>query len=331
MAADRILVTGATGFIGGNVARALCQRGVAVRVFARDGRRPPALAGFDYETAGGDLADDGAVARAVGGCRFVIHAAAAIAFWCRDGHAFEAVRRVNVGGTRAVLAAAAAAGVERVVHVSTVDAIGLPPPGRVADETTDWPPGRIDTVYAITKREAEEAALSAAVDTVVVNPGFVIGPYDPKPSSGRLLRELLRAPVVFYPTRGGNNVVAVRDVVAGTLAALEQGRRGERYILGGENLTYRSLFERALRIIGRRPPLLPLPRAAAVLAGRALELTSRATGREPKLTVSLARLAFADHYYDSSKAVRELGLPHSPIDAAIAEALAWLREHRPPR
>jgi dihydroflavonol-4-reductase len=297
-------------------------------VLARGGRQPVALAGFDYELVDGDLTDPASVIRAVTGCRQVYHAAASIAFWCRSQREFDTVRRVNVDGTRAVLEAAAAAGVERVVHVSTVDAIGLPPPGSVADETTDWPPGRIDTVYAITKREAEAVALTAAVDTVVVNPGFMIGAFDPKPSSGRLLVPLLRAPAVFYPTRGGNNFVDVRDVVAGTMAAMENGRRGERYILGGENLTYRELFERGVSAIGRRVPLLPLAKPVAVLAARALEAAARVTGAEPALAVSLARLAFAEHYYDSSKAARELGLPRTPIDEALTAALSWLRTRR---
>jgi dihydroflavonol-4-reductase len=324
MTGDLILVTGATGFFGGNLARALCERGARVRVLTRGGR-PVALEGFDYEAVTGDLADAGALARATAGCRHVYHSAASIVFWCRTRRDYEAVRRVNVDGTRGLLRAAARAGVERVVHVSTVDAIGLPPPGQVADETTDWPPGRIDNVYAATKREAEAEARAAAVDTVIVNPAFMIGPFDPKPSSGRLLLPLLKGPAVVYPSRGGNNFVYVGDAVAGTILAMEKGRRGERYILGGENLTYRELFGRALSLMGRRPLLLPLSQPAAVVAGWALEAASFATRREPMLTASMARMAFAGHYYDSSKAIRELGLPHTPIEQALAEALTWLR------
>jgi dihydroflavonol-4-reductase len=321
-----VLVTGATGFFGGNLARALCLAGRRVRVLARGGRRPAALDGLDYEIVDGSLADEVAVARAVDGCCQVYHAAASIVFWCRAPLDFEAARRVNVDGTRAILRAAAAAGVERVVHVSTVDAIGLPRPGRVADENTDWPPGRIDTVYAVTKREAEAVALAMAaeVDTVVVNPTFIIGGFDPKPSSGRLLLPLLRSPIVVYPSRGGNNFVHVQDAVVGTIAAMQKGRRGERYILGGVNLTYRELFARGAAVIGRRAPMLPVGLRAARLAGRLLETRARVFGGEPPLTTSLACLAFADHYYDSSKAVRELGLPHTPIDVALAEALEWL-------
>jgi dihydroflavonol-4-reductase len=330
MPSDLVLVTGATGFFGGNLARVLCRRGRRVRVLTRSGRRPIALDGLDCEIVEGDLIDERAIVRAVAGCRQVYHAAASIVFWCRSRRELDAVRRVTVGGTRAILRAAATAGVERVVHVSTVDVIGLPPPGSVATETTDWPPGRIETVYAATKRDAEAAALDASVDTVIVNPAFMIGALDPKPSSGRLLLPLLRAPVVFFPSRGGNNFVHVRDVVEGTLSAMERGRRGERYILGGENLTYRQLFERALSVIGRRPLLVPLARPVAVLAGRALEARARLTGAEPALTASLARLAFAGHYYDSAKAIRELGLPHTPIDQALREALAWLRQRHSP-
>jgi len=324
MTARPLLVTGATGFFGGNLARALCLRGDRVRVMTRGGR-PVALEGLDYELVEGDLTDAPSLARAAAGCRQVYHAAASVVFWCRTPREYEAVRRVNVEGTRELLRAAAAAGVDRVVHVSTVDAIGLPPPGSLADETTNWPPGRIDNVYATTKREAEAAALAAPIDVVVVNPAFMIGGFDPKPSSGRLLAPLLRGPVVVYPSHGGNNFVHVRDAVAGAMAAMEKGRRGERYILGGENLTYRELFRRALALIDRRPLMCPLSRPVAVLAGRILEGGGWLTGREPMLTASLARIAFADHYYDSSKAIRELALPQTPIEHALSEAVAWLR------
>ncbi len=324
MAAAPVLVTGATGFLGGNLARELCRRGSRVRVLTRNGRRPVALEAFEYDAVDGDVTDRDSVQRAADGCRQVYHAAASIVFWCRSKRELDAVRRVNVDGTRFVLDAAQRAGVERVVHVSTVDAIGLPPPGCVATEDTDWAGGPIDTVYAVTKREAEAVALSAAVDTVVVNPGFILGGFDPRPSSGRLLMPLLRSPLVFCPSRGGNNFVHVRHVVAGALAAMEKGRRGERYILGGENLTYRELFRRALAILGRRPLLVPLPLPAAVLAGRLLELSAWLTRRQPALSAGMARLAFTDHYYDSSKARRELGLPHTSLDAALADAFAWL-------
>jgi dihydroflavonol-4-reductase len=210
--------------------------------------------------------------------------------------------------------------------VSTVDAIGLPPPGEIADESTDWPPGRIVTPYAITKREAETLALSADVDTVVVNPGFMIGPFDPKPSSGRLLLPLTRGPLVVCPRRGGNNFVDVRDVVSATIAAMARGRAGERYILGHVNLTYRELFARALAVLGRRPVLLPAPAPLVLAVGHAMERVGRLTGREPPLPLELARLAFKDHYYSSEKAVRELGLPQTPIEQALRDAFAWYRE-----
>jgi dihydroflavonol-4-reductase len=328
---DPILVTGATGFFGGNLARRLVERGERVRVTVRHGRRPVALAGLTYESVEADLRDDQALARAARGCRQVYHAAASITFWYRNQARFDEVRDVNVGGTRRLLRAAADAGVERVVHVSTVDAIGLPPPGEIADESTDWPPGRIVTPYAITKREAEALALSADVETVVVNPCFMIGPLDPRPSSGRLLLPLTTGPVVFAPRGGGNNFVDVRDVVAGTIAAMARGRPGERYILGHVNLTYRELFTRALAVLGRRPVLLSAPSACVLAAGYAMEKVARLTGREPLLPLSLARVACAGHYYDPSKAVRELGLPQTPIDIALRDAFAWYRKSGEPK
>jgi len=315
-----VLVTGATGFLGGHLARVLIAQGERIRVLVRDPRTSTALEGLPCEVAEGDLRDARAVVRAVQGCRRVYHAAASITFWCRNRSEYESVRRVNVEGTRTVLRAAADSGVERVVYVSTVDAIGLPPPGQVADESTNWPPGRIDNPYAATKREAESLSLSADVETVVVNPTFVIGPFHPKATSMRLFLPLLRGAVVWYPRVGGNNFVDVRDVVAGTIAAMERGRPRERYILGHANLTYRELFRRGLSVLGRRPRLLPIPSAGALAAGHVLQAIGRLTGREPALSVPLARLAFANHYYSSQKAVRELGLPQTPIDDALRHA-----------
>jgi dihydroflavonol-4-reductase len=323
-----VLVTGATGFFGGNLARALAERGAHVRVLVRGGRRPVALEGFEYEIVDGDLCDERAVALAVRGCRHVYHAAAQLVFWCANAKAREAVWRVNVDGTRAVLRAAGAAGVDRVLHVSTVDAIDVAAPGEIADETTDWPPGRLDNPYAASKREAEALARQAGVWTVVVNPAFMIGPYDVKPSSGRLLLPLARGPLVGYPVRGGTCCVDVRDAVAGALAAIERGRRGERYILGGENLTYRALFARALAVLGRRPLNVPISSGAARVAGRVFDLFGRITGREPLFPSTLARAAFMDHYYSSAKAVRELGYPQTPIEQALRDAFAWYRQSR---
>ena len=325
---DLVLVTGATGFFGGNLARRLVERGERVRVLVRHGRRPVALDGLAYESVEADLRDEQATSRAVRGCRQVYHAAASLTFWCRNQAQFDEVREVNVGGTRHLLRAAADAGVQRVVHVSTVDAIGLPPPGEIADESTDWPPGRIPTPYAITKREAEALALSADAETVVVNPCFMIGPLDPKPSSGRLLLPLTKGPVVFAPRGGGSNFVDVRDVVDGTIAAMTRGRAGERYILGHANLTYRDLFARALAVLGRRPLLVSAPSACLVAAGYAMEAVGRLTGREPLLPLSLARLASEGHYYNPAKAVRELGLPQTPIEDALRDAFAWYRNSR---
>lgn len=322
---DLVLVTGATGFFGGNLARRLAQSGCRVRVLVRGGRRPVALEGLEFEPAEGDLRDVASLARAVAGCRQVYHAAASMAMWCRDRAAVEQVREINVGGTRRLLQAARAAGVERAVHVSTVDAIGLPPPGEIADESTDWPPGRIRTPYAITKREAEAVALSSGVETVIVNPGLMIGPFDPKPSSGRLLLPLTRGPIVFCPRHGGNNFVDVRDAVAGAMAAMARGRAGERYILGHVNLSYRDLFSRALAALGRRPLLVPAPSAAVTAAGCAMEMAGRLTGIEPILPRELARLASANHYYDPGKAIRDLGLPQTPIETALADAYGWYR------
>jgi dihydroflavonol-4-reductase len=235
-----------------------------------------------------------------------------------------------VTGTENVLRAAAAAGVRRVVHCSSVDALGLPPRGQSSDETArwNWDELGLENAYARSKYEAQCVALAAAregQDVVVVCPTFMFGAYDPHPSSGAMILAAARNP--FLPVLpGGNNFVDVEDVAEGMIAAAARGCPGEVYILGNENMTYGEIFARISTILGRRAPRLPVPYAAARLAGWGGDLSQRLSGKETQINSAVARLGFVDHFYDPSKAVRELGLRCRPVEGALRRAVDWFRQ-----
>ncbi|MCG8592027.1 MAG: SDR family oxidoreductase [Proteobacteria bacterium] len=318
------LVTGATGLVGGNLVRALARRGRQVRVLTR---RPADLGQPDVEVVPGDLADPASLVAACTGVDRVFHCAARVSLWPPDA---DAIWRDNVLGTEHLLRAARAGGVRRFVHCSTVDALGLPEGAAPADETTPWNWDRLglDNPYARSKRAAQERVLEAAqhhLDAVVVNPTYMFGPHDRKPSSGRMILEVAAGRAVAAPA-GGNNFVDVRDVAEGLVAAAERGRRGEAYVLGHLNWTYRQAFTAIARAVGRPPPRFTLPRGVARVGGIAGDVWGRLRGREPAVHSITARLGSVGHYYSWAKAERELGFQPGPVETAIADAVHWFRE-----
>jgi len=240
MSGHKILVTGATGLVGGNLARMLVQeRGEQVKVLVRAGANTVALDDLDIEQVQGDLTDPASLALAMQGCDRVYHSAALVSMW--NGH-LEQMRRVNAGGTVNVLQAAMDAGVQRVVHVSTNGVIGMGTREAPADETAPFDPAAYGTAYSVTKREAHDAALDFAargLDVVIGCPTYMFGPWDIKPSSGTLIIESARGKLKLYPP-GGNNIVPVADVCRGLVLACERGRTGEAYLLASQdgNLSY---------------------------------------------------------------------------------------------
>ncbi len=318
----RSLVTGATGFIGSNVVRALMERGDEVRALIRAGADRRNLEGLPVEIAVGDVRDARSVDRAVAGCRRVFHVAALYSFWAPE----PLLEETNVGGTRNVLAAADRAGVETVVHTSSVAALGTAADGAVADETTPVDAGRIIGAYKRSKYRAEQAALEAAgrgQRVVVVNPSFPVGPGDVKPTpTGRVVVDFLNGRMPAYVDTG-MNVVDVRDVAVGHALAAEKGRSGERYILGGENLTMREFLTQLAAVSGRRAPRIRLPYAPIVALAGVNEWVCRIGGREPRLTRDTVRMSRHAMFYSPAKAIRELGLPQTPVPTALADAAVW--------
>jgi dihydroflavonol-4-reductase len=321
------VVTGASGLVGANLAEQLVAAGHRVRATRRDSTRVDHLADLPLEWVEAELGAPDRLIEAFAGADVVFHCAAAVGVR-RD--VSPAMHAANVEGTGHVIAAARAARVPRLVHTSSVVAVGLSTDGRPSTEEAPWnfeAHGLLDG-YAITKRQAEERVLAAAadgLDAVVVNPTYLLGPRDARPSSGKLIIDIARRRVPGWP-RGANNFVDVRDVARGMIAAWQRGRRGERYILGGHNLPYRAVMEQIAALAGTRPPRLGLPRVVATLAGRVGDLAERFLDRDPLITSTSVRYAFTDRFqFASDKAARDLGYAFGPLEPAIADAITWFR------
>lgn len=321
------LVTGATGFVGGHLVRLLVERGERVRCLVRSTSRGRGLSGLEVETFDGDLRDPAAVARAVAGCRLVYHCAADYRFSVRDP---EALYAANVGGTWNVLKAAYEGGVERVVHTSSVGALGLRADGTPADEDTPVSLEEMVGHYKRSKFLAERVAdhlAAAGLEVVIVNPSTPVGEGDARPTpTGQMIVDFLARRMPAWVDTG-LNLVDVRDVARGHLLAAERGVPGRRYILGGENLTLREILSRLAALTGLAAPRLRLPHWVPLGAAAVAEGWARLRRREPRLSLEAVRLARHKMYFDSSRAIAELGLPQSPVDGALARAVAWYREN----
>lgn len=323
----RALVTGCTGFIGGNVARALLRHGYEVRGLVRPGREAPELDALGVELATGDLDDEPSLARAVAGCGAVFHVGAVYTLWAREP---DVVYRTNVRGTRNLLSAAARAGAERVVFTSSESTLEVPH-GRLGTEAPRTDFNAIPGPYKRSKYLSEQLALDMAKDglpVVVVNPTTPVGVGDVKPTpTGRIIVDFLNGRMpAFVDT--GLNVVDVEDVAEGHVLALERGRDGERYLLGNENLTLQELLARLAAIAGLAAPRWRLPHWAALVAAHVNDVLVRSFDAGPP-RVPLDGVRASRHYrhFDCSKAVRELGLPQTPVDEALRKAVAWFALH----
>jgi len=320
--ATTTLVTGATGFIGSRVARLLVERGDDVRVTVRAGSRTDAIDDLDVRRVSADVTDRRALRRAMRGVQRVFHLAGVTALRLPEEEAF----RVNVGGTRAVLGEALRAGVERVVHTSSVAAIGPAPWGGTADETQAFRHGHLGIPYVASKHAAEVEALRVAargLDLVVVCPSYVFGAGGERRSSTELVRRFMLRRIPAY-VDGALNVADVADVARGHLLADERGVTGERYILGARNYTWERLFAELGRLSGIEPPAVCLPRPVALAAAEAGQRAPGQLGFGP-LPVEV-RAAAQWWAYRSAKARRELGWTSRPHEDTVEETVAFYAE-----
>ncbi|MGE0094815.1 MAG: hopanoid-associated sugar epimerase [Alphaproteobacteria bacterium] len=323
------LITGASGFVGSAVLRRLLAEGHRMRVLVRSGSDRRNLAGLDVELAVGDLSNPETLRDAVAGAKAVFHVAADYRLWVPRP---EEIYRANVEGTGALLRAAAKAGVERVVYTSSVATLGLLPDGTPADELT---PSALDNMIGHYKRSkflAEEEARKVAAETglpiVIVNPSTPIGPRDVKPTpTGRMVAQAAAGKIpAFLDT--GLNVVHVDDVAEGHLLAFVRGKPGERYILGGENMSLSQILAEIAALVGRRAPRIRLRHGMVMPMAYIAESWARVARRgEPMVTRDGVRMARKWMYFSSAKAERELGYTHRPAIEALRDAVAWFRAH----
>ncbi|WP_245612253.1 hopanoid-associated sugar epimerase [Sphingomonas changbaiensis] len=318
-------MTGVSGFVGSAVARAVAAAGYPLRGLARATSARANLADFPGELVEGDLRDPAAVATAMAGVRYLFHVAADYRIWAADP---EEIIRNNRETTRNVMEAASAAQVERIVYTSSVATL-LPREGRAADETRaareDEVVGAYKRSKVVAERLVEAMVREQRLPAIIVNPSTPIGPCDVRPTpTGRIIVEAANGRMPAF-VDSGLNLVHVDDVAAGHLRALERGRIGERYILGGQDISLKETLRTIADLAGRRPPLVRLPRAPLFPLAWANEQWARATGRDPFLTLDGLRMAKHAMFYSSAKAERELGHVARPYREAIADAIRWFR------
>ncbi len=323
------LVTGATGFVGAAVARKLVSEGITVRALVREAANLGNLQGLGAELAVGDLNDPESIRRAVAECDVVFHVAADYRLWARNP--FELLK-TNVEGTRNVIRAACDAGVDRIVYTSSVATLGIHPDGTPADEETPVSLADMIGIYKRSKylaeREAEQLVRQDGAPVVIVNPSTPIGPGDIKPTpTGRIIVEAATGKIpAFVDT--GLNVVHVDDVANGHILAWRKGVIGEKYILGGEDMTLAEILAEIAHLSGRRPPTVSLPHNAVLPIAWCVEQWTRMTGGDnPFVTVDGVKMAKKTMFFSSDRARRQLGYSWRPAAEALADAVAWFRDH----
>jgi dihydroflavonol-4-reductase len=324
----KALVTGATGFVGAAVVRALIKAGVEVRVLARRDSDFSNLQQFKIDGAYGDLRDKESLRKALAGCGQLYHVAAHYALWARNPAIFY---DVNVTGTKNLMETARDVGTERIVYCSTIGAIGLPPGGGLGTEETPVSLEQMAGHYKRSKYLAEQEVLKLAkqgLPVVIVNPSAPVGEGDVKPTpTGQMIVEFMKGRMPAY-IETGMNIVDVDDVAAGHLLAMQKGRIGERYILGTKNLMLREVFEILSRLTGVKMPSVKLPRELILPLAYLNLAFSWVTGIPPRIPLEGVKMAKYKMHYDCSKAVRELGIPQTAPEIALEKAVRWFRDHK---
>lgn len=324
----RAFVTGATGFVGSHVARALAQQGANLRLLVRSSSRTDNIADLRAEVEMGDLREPESLKNAMRGCEYVFHVAADYRLWVRDP---EQMYRANVEGTRAVIQAAQECGVRRVIYCSSVATMGFTETGQIVDEDTPVSLGDMIGHYKRSKFMAEQIALEAGrkgANVVVVNPTTPIGEQDIKPTpTGRIIVDFLKRKFPAYVDTG-LNLADVREVARGHLLAMEKARPGERYILGGENLTLKQILDKLSALTGLPSPTMKVPHAVAMgFAALDQFFTGMVLGKEPRATIDAVKMGRKMMFASSARAELELGYRTLPVEDALRRAVNWFQAH----
>jgi dihydroflavonol-4-reductase len=323
----KAFITGGTGFIGANIVAALNQQGIAARVLRRERSSLLALEGLEYGSAVGDiLQTPDELAEQMAGCEWVFHVAAVSDYW-RQGT--DWLYKVNVEGTKNILVAARMAGVGRLVHTSSLAAMGLPQPGELLNESSQfnlkpkqWPYGHSKHLAEIEVHRAVEEGLSA----VIVNPTVVLGPRDINEISGSIVLEVARG-LLRFSLPGGVNYVDVADVAAGHIAAAQHGIVGERYILGGANLTHKEAITTIGEIVDKPPPSFGVPAWILPFAAVGVSIGRFFLGNKIPMDANQVRMSGATVYADIRKAKQDLNLPETPFKTAVQRTYDWYNSH----
>ncbi len=324
----KIFVTGATGFVGAHVARALAAQGADLRLLARSTSRLENIAELNADVVTGDLLEPESLSKAMQGCEFVFHVAADYRLWVRDP---EEMYKSNVEGTRAIIEAARTSGVRRVIYTSSVATMGFNREGHIATEESPVSINDMVGHYKRSKFMAEEIALDAGRkgrNVVVVNPTTPIGEYDIKPTpTGRIVVDFLKRKFPAYVDTG-LNLADVKEVARGHLLAMEKARPGERYILGGENLTLKQILDKLAAMTGLPAPTMKVPHAVAMgFAVFDQFFTGVVMGKEPRATIDAVKMGRKKMFASSAKAERELGYQVLPVESAVRRAIDWFQAH----
>ena len=323
----KVLVTGATGFVGGAVARALVRSGAEVSVLIRPDSDLQNLEGLAVKRMAGDLRDPSSLRKALAGSQQLYHVAAHYALWAKDSSIFY---DINVTGTRNLLEAARESGIQRTVYCSTIGAIGLPLGGGLGTEETPVSLDQMAGHYKRSKYLAEQEVLRLAKDgfpVVIVNPSAPVGAGDVKPTpTGQVIVDFMKGRMPAY-IETGLNLIDVDDVATGHLLAMQKGRQGERYILGCKNLMLREVFEILSSLTGMRVPRIKVPRVMILPLAYINHWTANLTGQSPRIPLEGVKMAKYKMHYDCSKAIRELGIPQTAPEVALEKAVRWFRSH----
>ena len=324
----KAFVTGATGFVGSHVARVLAEQGADLRLLVRSSSDPKNIQQLNADRVVGDLCEPESIDRAMAGCDVVFHVAADYRLWVRDP---AQMYQANVEGTRTILQAARKNRLRRVVYTSSVATMGFTVKNNPVDESSPVSLENMIGHYKRSKYMAEEVAIAAGrdgIDVVVVNPSTPVGEQDIKPTpTGRIVVDFLKKKFPAYVDTG-LNMVDVRECARGHLAALEKGRSGERYILGGENLTLKQILDKLAAITGLPSPRVRLPYAVALASGVVdTVVTGVVLRREPRVTIDAVRMGRKKMFVSSAKAERELGWKAVPVDDALRRAVQWFTEN----
>ncbi|WP_020535577.1 NAD-dependent epimerase/dehydratase family protein [Lewinella cohaerens] len=323
----KVLVTGADGFLGNNIVREVLDRGHEVYAFIQQGRHIKTLDELTVTKRYGDLLNAEEVIQAAEGCDYIIHAAANTSIWPQRS---EITRRVNHEGTLNVIQAALQAKVKRMVSIGSANSFGNGSLENPGDESSPFAAGKYGLDYIDSKRDAQEAIIdhveNHGLDAVIINPTFMLGPYDTKPSSGELLLALYHQKIPGY-TASGRNFIYVKDVAVAAANALTMGRSGECYIMANENLSYKDFNQLVADELDVQPPKLLIPKPFILLYGAVSQMWAYLTGKPPVVSYAVAQISLDTNYYTAAKAVKELQLPQTPIKIAVREAFNWFQEN----